>query len=123
MPGCAIRQFVVGCRLYRRQQELRSYERAVGCEEQDYCGNVGRRRWRARISGGVRRRDRQGSVEILDHTCAGRIWFRELAWRKLQTGWRDDLDAGDLRSRAQLNLLGDEQSGAGLRWRAAARRR
>ena len=73
-------------------------------------GNFGRRRRRARFYFGVRRRDRQTGMEILDHSGAGRTRFGELAGRQLPARRRHHLDARYFRSRIQYRFLGHQQS-------------
>ena len=118
----AQRQAALERRGRRRQARLLDHDDAAHRQ-----GQGGRRRRRRRVRHprvrrGLRREDRQGSLEVLHDSRSGRAGARLMAGRRVEDGRRIGVGDRFLRSGSEPDLLGHRQSRArtGIRISAAA---
>ena len=116
------RRAALGHRDGRLAPELQRDRRSAAGRQPRRHRHVRRRRGRARIPGGVRSGDRQGSVALLDGAEARRAGIGNVAGKGHRSSRRNDVADGDLRSGARYGLLAGGQPRPRSHRRRSARR-
>ena len=116
------RRAALGHRDGRLAPELQRDRRSAAGRQPRHHRHVRRRRGRARIRGGIRPGDRQGSVALLDGAEARRAGIGNVAGQRHRSSRRHDVDDRHLRSASSTRSTGRRQSRPRSHRRRSARR-